>query len=136
MQFVPKNQKEVVEQNQVRAEKIQHEEGIKSKKKSKIMIISAIVFLVLISIGAYAYISPGKYDEFAKCLSEKGAVMLGEDWCQYTQGQKAMFGKSFKYITYIQQPGLDLRPTWEIDGKTYQKVQSFQTLSALTGCKY
>ena len=62
--------------------------------------------------------------------------MYGEDWCTNTQGQKAMFGKSFKYIDYQVKTDLRIRPTWVIDENTYETVQSFQRLSALTGCEY
>ena len=114
--------------------RIQKEKG--KKKKNKIIAIASVILLILASLITYAVISPGKYDEFAKCMTKKGAVMYGEDWCKYTQGQKAMFGKSFKYINYEVKTGLNLRPTWVIDGKSYETVQSFERLSALTGCKY
>jgi hypothetical protein len=59
------------------------------------------------------------------------------EWCKYTQGQAHMFGKSFQYINYqdaSKLPGLKTSPTWVIDGKWYEKVQSFETLSSVTGC--
>ena len=59
------------------------------------------------------------------------------DWCKYTQGQAHMFGKSFKYINYHDEselPEIKTRPTWVINGKWYEKVQSFETLSSVTGC--
>ncbi len=132
---VEENRKIAEEQRQ-REDKFQLEKEKKAKGRKKFI---AIVFGVLIVLGmliTYTVASPGKYDDFAKCLAEKGAVMYGEDWCQYTQGQKAMFGKSFKYINYEVKPNLRIRPTWIIDGKTYEKVQSFERLSALTGCKF
>ena len=59
------------------------------------------------------------------------------DWCHYTQEQAGMFGNSFKYITYKDyQERTDIKktPTWEINGLLYENVQSFERLSALTGC--
>lgn len=114
------------------------EEHKLEKKKKKQMIIGVCVgiFLLLVAGFAYAKLSPGKYDGFAKCLTEKGVVMQGEDWCHFTNSQKGMFGKSFKYINYQINEDLKLRPTWIIDGESYETVQSFQRLSALTGCKY
>ena len=108
----------------------------KAKKKKKLIVIAAVVLLIIVAGIAYSIVSPGKYDNFAKCLTEKGAVMYGEDWCQYTNAQKAMFGKSFKYVNYEVKTGLNTRPTWVIDGKTYEKVQSFERLAELTGCSY
>ena len=79
------------------------------------------------------------FDNFAKCISDKGAVMYGAmEWCKYTQGQRAMFGKSFKYVNYhefTELPGIMKTPTWVIDGKWYENAQSFDKLSGLTGCK-
>jgi hypothetical protein len=60
------------------------------------------------------------------------------DWCKYTQGQKAMFGKSFKYIYYHEfneLPGIKKTPTWVINGAWHENAQSFEKLEALTGCK-
>lgn len=108
----------------------------KTKKKTKILAITTIVIIIAIAAIGYAMLSPGQYDSFAKCLTENGAVMYGEDWCKYTNAQKAMFGKSFKHINYEIKSDLRVRPTWVIDGKEYETVQSFERLSALTGCEY
>ena len=133
MQHVPKHDHDGRQQREEEFSGIRDD---KRKKKLKLAIISSIIIVTIIAAISYAIFSPGKYDEFAKCLTEKGAVMYGEDWCHNTQGQKAMFGKSFKYINYQVKPDLEIRPTWVIDGKSYQTVQSFQRLSALTGCKF
>ncbi len=114
-----------------------------SERKKKIWFIAAGVLLVILlgsGIWAYAYFfTAGSYDSFAKCLTEKGAVMYGAiNWCKYTQAQAGMFGKSFKYINYKDESelaGIKTRPTWVINGKWYEKVQSFETLAAATGCK-
>jgi len=124
------------ENHQIREEEMKVEKGKKSKKKIKIMVITAVILLILGSWIVYSSLSPGKYDGFAKCLTEKGAVMYGEDWCQYTNAQKGMFGKSFKYIDYQVKEDLRKRPTWVIGGESYETVQSFERLSALTGCKF
>lgn len=124
-----------LEENKAREEQFRLEKEKKAKKKKRIIVISIVILLVFSSWIVYSLLSPGKYDSFAKCLTEKGAVMYGEDWCKYTQGQKAMFGKSFKYINYQVKSNLNVRPTWAIDGKTYERVQSFERLAALTGCK-
>ncbi len=134
-QYVPKQDKNQEVEQKLREERFNQEKEKKAKTKRKIVVFAAIGFLVVASLIAYALLSPGKYNEFAKCLTEKGAVMYGEDWCQYTNGQKEMFGKSFKYINYKVKTDLRLRPTWVIDGETYETVQSFQRLSALTGCE-
>ncbi len=125
-----------------REDLFQQEAKHKASKIHKIlMITSSILVIILLSAGTYAYIyytQPGPYDNFAKCLTQKGAVMYGAiQWCKYTQGQANMFGKSFHYINYHDESelaGLKTRPTWVINGKWYEKVQSFDTLAAATGC--
>jgi ABC-type lipoprotein release transport system permease subunit len=129
-----RSRQELIE-HQLREERFRKEQEKRARKKRIILIASGGVALVIIALIVNSALSPGKYDEFAKCLTEKGAVMYGEDWCRYTNAQKAMFGKSFKYIKYVQKPDIKVRPTWVINGKTYETVQSFERLSALTGCK-
>lgn len=116
------------------------QEATKSKK-FKIYTTIAIVFSVLIlSIGSFAFINskkPGYYDDFAKCLSEKGAIMYGANFCQYSHAQKGMFGKSIKFIDYkdfSENPNVKITPTWEINGNLIERVQSFDRLAELTGC--
>ncbi len=136
MQYRPKHNKELEEENRVREEKFEKEKNKKLKKKKIIKWLIIIVILIFISWISYKVISPGKYDDFAKCLTEEGVKMYGEDWCKYTLAQKGMFGKSFKFIDYEVKTGLRKRPTWIINGETYETVQSFERLSELTGCEY
>ena len=115
-------------------------EDQKKKKSQRKLVVWSIVILVVLAgaaYGFYAALSPGKYDSFAKCLSEKGAVMYGAEWCKYTNAQKGMFGKSFKYVDYRiydQDPNVKLTPTWIIKNQYYERVQDFNTLSQITGC--
>jgi hypothetical protein len=121
----------------------QKQSGQQSRsKESKYYVIAGIVGIIILAIVSYSVYSinkPGPYDNFAKCLADKGAVMYGAmDWCKYTQGQKGMFGKSFKYINYHEfqdLPGIKITPTWVINGEWHENVQSFDKLAALTGCK-
>ncbi len=134
----PKKQQQLAEEDKSMHEK--HEEtfeavSVEKKSKKKMFMVCGVVLLVIaIAVPAYMMSRPGIWDGFAQCLTDKGAVMQGEEWCQYTQAQKGMFGKSFKYINYQIKEDLAFRPTWVIDGQQYQKVQSFERLGALTGC--
>ena len=111
----------------------------KNKKVLFISIVSVIIVLIIGGIG-FSYINskkPGPLDDFAKCLTEKGAVMYGAPLCKYTAGQKAMFGNSMRLIDYrdfTKDPNVEITPTWLINGAYYQNVQTFDRLSALTGC--
>ena len=107
------------------------------------MLLISIVFILLvltgigIGVGFVNANKPGLVDDFAKCLTEKGAVMYGAPLCKYTAGQKAMFGNSMRLIDYrdfTKDPNVEITPTWLINGAYYQNVQTFDRLSALTGC--
>ena len=115
------------------------------KTIKKILLILGI--LVVIGI-AYSFVSgyfvkPDTLDDFAKCLTSKGAVMYGAEWCGHCKEQKEMFGGSFKYVNYVECPenqalcdqkGITGYPTWIINGMPYPGVQSFEKLKELTGC--
>ncbi len=102
------------------------------------------IFIIIIALISFIVVSsskkPGQYDNFAKCLTEKGAIMYGAiEWCEYTKEQANMFGKSFKYVNYKdykEGSDISITPTWIIDGQKYERVQSFQKLSELTGCTF
>jgi len=134
------------ESDESRKEYEAHQERFSQEKTShgsrkKILLFSGTALAVVLIAGyaVYAAASPGRFDSFAECLKEKGAVMYGAmSWCQYTQAQRAMFGKSFKYVNYHEYqdlPGIKKTPTWVINGAWHENVQSFDRLSALTGCK-
>ena len=111
---------------------------ISRRNKLFLMLGGSLVVLVLLAFGISA-ILPGKYDSFAKCLTDKGAIMYGAiEWCHYTQDQAGMFGKSFKYAPYKDYRDAEITikktPTWLIDGMAYENVQSLERLSSLTGC--
>ena len=112
----------------------------------KYLIITLIVLIVTFaSSTVYSnYKKPGEYDDFTKCLTEKGAVMYGNTYCSYTGKQLNFFGKSEKYLNYVKcannqdlcdSKGVKTTPTWEINGEMYPQVQTFETLSELTGCE-
>lgn len=116
---------------------------INFKKYALIFMIGLIVVFSIVTIYSYSQ-RPGDYDDFAKCLTEKGAVVYGNDFCSYTNKQLNFFGNSDKYLNYVKcvddqalcdAKGVTLTPTWEIDGKMYKSVQTFDALSALTGCE-
>ena len=78
---------------------------------------------------------PGKYDQFATCLKDKGVTFYGAFWCPHCQAQKARFGKSQKYLPYIEcstpdgrgqlqvciDAGIKTYPTWQF-GTTSDRV--------------
>lgn len=117
--------------------------------------ISIIGFLVLGTIGAVflksniAPTGPGKYDEFAVCLKDKGAVFYGAFWCSHCQAQKKLFGSSQKLLPYVECSTADASaqtkicldkkiegyPTWEFaDGSRLNGEISLAQLAEKTSC--
>jgi hypothetical protein len=73
--------------------------------KTKFIIFIVLVVLIVGGIGAYFGFkpqAPGKLDEFAKALTDKGAKFYGAFWCTHCQAQKAEFGSSKQYLPYIE----------------------------------
>ena len=62
--------------------------------------------LLVLSLVIFQYFSAEEsnaaLDEFAQCLSEKGAIMYGADWCPHCQNEKKAFGSSFKFVNYVE----------------------------------
>lgn len=113
---------------------------------------TSLIYLVLglmIVIALIIWLSPSKaektkYDSFAQCLTDVGVKMYGTDWCHFCQDQKSRFGKSFKYVDYVNcdfnqeecnAAGVEGYPTWVINGETYSGVQPLESLASLTDCE-
>ena len=122
------------------------------KKSAKILVWTIIGLLVLVGIVYVARTRsavPGKYDQFATCLKDKGAVFYGAFWCPHCQNQKKMFGKSEKLLPYVEcstpngrdtlpvclEKEIKGYPTWEFaDGSRETGEVPLATLAAKTGC--
>ncbi len=117
--------------------------------------ISVIGLLVLGVIAAVIFrgnsgpAGPGKYDAFAQCLKDKGAVFYGAFWCPHCQKQKKMFGSSVKLLPYVEcstadgtgmlpacrDKNIQGYPTWEFaDGSRLSGEIPLAQLAEKTGC--
>lgn len=91
----------------------------------------------------------GKYDSFAKCIANTSTTFYGAFWCPHCADQKRAFGDAAKYLPYHEcstpdaqheltscvDAGITQYPTWRFpDGSKLVGEQSFETLSAKTGC--
>lgn len=86
----------------------------------------------------------GALDTFASCLTEKGAIFYGTEWCPHCKNQKAMFGNSMKKVHYIDcdknkkkcvEAGITGYPTWKFaDGSSLSGTQLLGALAEKTGC--
>ncbi|MBI2052610.1 MAG: hypothetical protein HYT38_02990 [Candidatus Sungbacteria bacterium] len=82
-----------------------------------VILIFTFLFLIFKSDDSQAR----QLDEFAQCLSDKGIIMYGAEWCSHCQAQKELFDQSFRYINYVECPqdpqkclsvGVEAYPTW------------------------
>ncbi len=121
-------------------------------KKFKNKLIWAVIILIIIAIFSYIMYQnsiPGKYDDFAKCLKDKGATFYGAFWCPHCQKQKSVFGKSKKYLPYVEcstadgrgqvpqcnDKGIASYPTWIFADSSQETGElSLGTLAEKTGC--
>ena len=124
-------------------------------EKPKLILTLSILILLLIGaflIGGFANSlksnqfseNTSALDDFAKCLTDKGAVMYGAYWCPHCQNEKKAFGNSFQYVNYVECPkepqkclalGVDGYPTWIFsDGKRLVGEQGLEKLAGESGC--
>jgi hypothetical protein len=124
-----------------------------NKRFPTALLVVALPLLAVLAYGgwrAYDRFTPGKYDQFAKCLGEKGAKFYGAYWCTHCKAEKVRFGKSAKYLPYIEcapqdstelapeckQNGVTAFPTWKFsDGTTEVREMELAELASRTGCE-
>lgn len=114
---------------------------------SKVIIVFGAA--LVIAVGALILSSSGgggsELDGFAQCLASKGATMYGAAWCSHCESEKKAFGKSFRFISYVECPdepqrcivaGVESYPTWIFsDGKKLVGEQGLLKLSQESGCE-
>ena len=114
-----------------------------------LVLIAGIVLTVFLRKGGETSGQPGKYDEFATCLKDKGAIFYGAFWCPHCQAQKKLFGSSQKLLPYVEcstpdgqgqtpiciEKGVASYPTWEFaDGTKLNGEIPLATLAEKTAC--
>ena len=120
-----------------------------SRKTKFALVVLMAVFIVIYAV-AKASTAKGEYDAFAKCLTEKGVKFAGAYWCGHCASQKKLFGKSIKYVDYVEcdpkgsnanpefckNNAVKYYPTWIFPGGTkYEGEASLEKLSELSGCE-
>ena len=114
------------------------------------LILGTIVTVLVRGGGNTESKEAGKYDTFAICLKEKGAVFYGTFWCSHCKAQKEMFGSSARLLPYIECSTADGRgqtneckekkiegyPTWEFqDGTRLSGEVPLEKLAQKTSCE-
>jgi len=133
-----------------RKRQLRHVEEPVAKAPSRERLIwTGIVVVLIAAYAGFWYHSNHQYDGFAKCLSSRQAKMYGLYWCPHCAEQKAMFGKAFQYVPYVEcgikgshelaaectAAGVKLFPSWQFGGnKPIEGVFPMQELSDKTGC--
>lgn len=119
------------------------------KDRSTIWMISlaAVVLVVIIGYAVWQKNAPSQYDDFAQCLTEKGAVLYTAYWCGHCQQQERAFGSAYKDLNVVECsspgshtfdlcPDIESTPTWKtVDGETYTGALPFETLAEIYGCE-
>ena len=121
-----------------------------------IKIFLAVISILVLSVIAVMMvrsgngIPDGKYDTFATCLKDKGAVFYGAFWCPHCQATKKLFGSSQKLLPYVECSTTDASaqtqicidkniksyPTWEFaDGSHLNGEVTLQQLADKTSCE-
>lgn len=67
-----------------------------------LLILGTIAAILLQFPANNTPVGPGKYDAFAQCLKDKGAIFYGAFWCPHCQAEKKLFGISEKYLPYVE----------------------------------
>jgi uncharacterized lipoprotein NlpE involved in copper resistance len=109
----------------------------------KIIVVGFLASVFVLTGCNNGTTSTANVDDFAKCITAAGTKMYGTETCPHCQAQKALFGESFQYITFIdcmKTPnacqGIDRVPTWEFaDGAKEVGEKTFAELATKTKCE-
>lgn len=121
-----------------------------SPTRQKIQLLLLLAFAIGVA-GWFAWkgAQPSQHDDFARCLSERGATFYGAFWCPHCQNQKKLFGKAQKHLNYVEcstadgkgqlprctQAGVESYPTWDFADETRLTGEiSLEVLAEQTGC--
>jgi hypothetical protein len=137
------------ERRKRRQERVGEPAEVDPPAKKRKIIWGGIVAIVVLAYGAFWYHNNHRYDEFAKCLTAKQAKMYGAYWCPHCIEQKEKFGKSFRYVNYVEcaikgsremtaactAAGIQHFPTWKFGtSPIVEGVFPLEELSDKTGC--
>jgi hypothetical protein len=133
-----------------RRKRQQEREGVSGGGNRKnVFIYGGIAVLLAAAYYAGWQHKNHKYDAFAQCLATKQVKMYGLSWCPHCQDQKAMFGKAFRYVPYVEcvvkdsseiapeckVAGVKMFPSWQFGmDPPKEGILSMERLSEKTGC--
>ena len=115
---------------------------MKKEIQNKILTITIILAVILISFFSLTKTSSETDQEVIKCIGEK-AILFVQEGCPHCKTQETYFGENLNFLTIVScttdwQECIDEEikgtPSWIIGGKKYTGVQSIEKLRELTGC--
>lgn len=122
-------------------------------KNTKTIFVWSVVGILIVAASIFIVKgnnTPGKYDSFASCIKEKGALMYGAFWCPHCRAQKNLFGKSSDLLPYIEcstpdgnnqlavctEKKIESYPTWIFsDGSIESGELTLEKLAEKTSCE-
>ncbi len=114
------------------------------------LVWGGIALILIVAYAGFWYYNNHRYDGFAKCLASTQTRMYGLYWCPHCAEQKAMFGRAFHYVPYVEcaikgsrelapacsAAGVKLFPSWQFGSNPpVEGVFPLQELSDKTGCR-
>jgi len=124
--------------------------GTPPTPKRRTRLVWGILGMLIVAYAGFWYYSNHRYDSFAKCLASTNTKMYGLYWCPHCAEQKAMFGRAFQHVPYVEcaikgshdlapacrAAGVKLFPAWQFgNNPPVSGVFPLEELSDKTGCR-
>ncbi|MDP2925896.1 MAG: hypothetical protein Q8N99_05995 [Nanoarchaeota archaeon] len=118
-----------------------------NKELKTYLVLIGIVVIIILSIFYIKKITNTDIldDESAKCIAEK-SIIYSQTSCSHCIQQKKLLGDYIKYFKIIEcdaseddskiciDEEVKSTPTWKINDKLYEGLQSIRDLKKITGC--
>lgn len=109
-------------------------------EKSSWITIAVILSVIILSYFLINKQNPETPEDIAKCIG-KNSVIYAQLGCRACKIQKDIFGENYKYLNAVdcfyegdKCNEIKFTPTWIINDKLYEGVQTIEKLKELTGC--
>lgn len=109
--------------------------------KKRVLITIIIIFgVIVLSHFVLNKSHPDIDKETAQCIGQNSVIYI-QFGCSHCKDQEEIFGEDYQYLNVVdcffeleKCGGITHTPTWVIDNKKYEGVQSIEKLKELTGC--